>query len=134
MQVRSLESLRQSHQIQDAVGVLKIDTEGFDLEVLRGIGDLACDVVMTEFWDRQTDFGREGAANLDALVGQMRVCGYGWHIVVYKLSGKPISYYCNRRASVPGSWGNAIFFKDRGLFREALEWCSSALPVTHFRA
>lgn len=134
VQVRTLDSLRRSHEIPDAVGLLKIDTGAFTLDMLRGMVELASDVVMTEFRDRRLAFGRAATANhLDTIVDHMRGCGYGSHVVLYRVGDGPVSYYCHHRASVPDSWGHVVFFKDRTLFREALEWCSWVLPVTYFR-
>jgi FkbM family methyltransferase len=47
---RSLESLLNSGAIPDRVGVLKIDTEGHDMAVVRGMGRLLADIVMVEHW------------------------------------------------------------------------------------
>jgi FkbM family methyltransferase len=133
--VRSLQSLRQAGEIPAGIGVIKLDTEGYDLEVIRGMGDCSCQVLMANFWDRNMPFGKSGAMNrLDDLVAELRPRGYRWYIVIYRLEGKPISYYCNQPHSVGGSWGNAIFFKDQPIFQEALQWCSAVLPVTYFRS
>jgi FkbM family methyltransferase len=50
VQVRSLDSLRADGEIPGRVGVLKIDAEGADAEVLRGASGITADVVMVEFW------------------------------------------------------------------------------------
>jgi FkbM family methyltransferase len=47
---RSLGSLVGENEIPRRVGILKIDTEGHDLAVLRGMGPLEADVVMVEHW------------------------------------------------------------------------------------
>jgi FkbM family methyltransferase len=47
---RTLGTLVDDHRIPGHVGVLKIDTEGHDLEVLKGMGDLDADFVMVEHW------------------------------------------------------------------------------------
>jgi FkbM family methyltransferase len=47
---RSLASLVRSGEIPARVGILKIDTEGHDLAVVSGMGELTCDVVMVEHW------------------------------------------------------------------------------------
>ncbi len=85
VEVRSLESLQRQGEIPNGAGVLKIDTEGFDLEVIRGMGDGRFQVVMTEFWDPDHPFGRSGHGRLENLVTAMKGRGYGWHIVIYHL-------------------------------------------------
>ena len=135
VQVRSLESLRLANEIPTDIGLIKVDIEGYELEVIRGMGNCPCTVLMAEFWDRDMAFGKSGAMNrLDDLVAALRPLGYRWYIVIYRLDGKPISYYCNQPRSFGASWGNAIFFKDRPIFQEALQWCSAVLPATYFRS
>ncbi len=47
VKVRSLESLQKAGEIPESAGLLKIDTEGFDLNVIRGMGNGKFSVVMT---------------------------------------------------------------------------------------
>lgn len=47
---RSLDSLIRDQLIPSRVGLLKIDAEGTDLEVVRGMGALECDALMIELW------------------------------------------------------------------------------------
>jgi len=131
--VRTLESLRRSGEIPARAGLVKIDTEGFDLEVIRGFGGYPCPVVMTEFWDASHAFGRSGNGRLEAVAREMKNLGYEWYIVIYHLEeAAKISYYCNRFQTVPNSWGNAIFFRDHAIFLHAFHWCESTLvPTVH---
>lgn len=48
--LRSLQSLIDAREIPSSTGILKIDTEGHDLAVVRGMGSLAADIVMVEHW------------------------------------------------------------------------------------
>jgi hypothetical protein len=115
---------------------VKIDTEGFDLEVLNGMGDQNYPVVMAEFWDADSPFGQSGARNqLPEMVKAMKSKSYGWHIVMYRIWGSTeASYYCNHPFSVKNSWGNVFFFKDHGLFNEALKWCNATMPSTYLNS
>jgi len=47
---RSLQSLIDAGEIPSSTGVLKIDTEGHDLAVVRGMGSLVAEIVMVEHW------------------------------------------------------------------------------------
>jgi FkbM family methyltransferase len=134
VQVRSLESLRRNGEIPEGAGLLKIDTEGFDLEVMRGMGDGHFSVVMSEFWDAAHPFGRFATSRLEDLVREMKCRGYDWYIVIYHLDeSSTISYYCNRAQTVPNSWGNAVFFGDHAIFAKALRWCEEVLVATLYR-
>jgi FkbM family methyltransferase len=133
VRVRSLDSLVRANLVPSEVGLIKIDTEGNDLQVIRGMGACSSRVLMAEFWDSQMVFGRSGAMNrLSDLVGEVRSHGYLWHIIIYRSNNKPISYYCNQDRSVAESWGNVMCFKDKEIFEEARQWCSSVMPPTYF--
>ncbi len=133
--VKSLASLHQSGAIPGDISLVKIDTEGLDLEVVRGMGDFRYPVVAAEFWDKETPFGQAGVPyTLQSLVEEMRLRGYRYHIVLYRVWGHDqAAYYCNYGWSVPNSYGNSFFFRDYSLFTEAQEWCSAVLPKTYFK-
>jgi FkbM family methyltransferase len=134
VRVRSLESLRRTGEIPQSAGLLKIDTEGFDLEVIRGMGDARYPVVMTEFWDSEHPFGLSGNGKLQDTVAEMKARGYAWHVVIYHVDEtSTLSYYLNRDQTGPKSWGNAIFFQDHTVFVRAADWCEKVLPHTLHR-
>ena len=132
--VKTLASLHESADLPSDIGLVKIDTEGFDLEVIKGMEDFIYPVVVAEFWDANFPFGQSGAMNhLKDMVKEMRERNYRWHIVIYRIWGShDISYYCNSAYSLDNSWGNVFFFQDYAVFSEALKWCSSVMPATYF--
>jgi FkbM family methyltransferase len=117
------------------VSLVKIDTEGYDLEVIRGMGDHRYAVVTVEFWDAQIPFANGGLQySLDAMVSEMRERGYFWYIVIYRVWGQnQIAFFCNHERPVPNSWGNIFFFQERETFLQAQQWCAAVLPRTYFR-
>jgi FkbM family methyltransferase len=134
--VKTLAGLHDAGTLPSDIGLVKIDTEGYDLEVVRGMGERRYPVVATEFWDSEIPFGGSNQLyTVDSLVGEMRRRGYLWHIVLYRIWGQNQSgFYCNHDKSVPGTWGNVIFFRDYGVFSQAQSWCSAVLPRTYFKA
>jgi FkbM family methyltransferase len=132
--VKTLASLHQSGELPSHVGLVKIDTEGFDLEVIRGMGDLRYPVVVAEFWDPNFPFAQTGSMNcLKDMVPVMQQRGYSWYVIIYRIWGSSeISYYCNSAYSLDQSWGNIFFFRDHNVFSEALKWCSATMPATYF--
>src|SRR5262245_14090862 len=48
---RSLSSLVEDGTLPGEIGILKVATEGHDLEVVRGMGRLSAAVVMVGYWD-----------------------------------------------------------------------------------
>ncbi len=135
VQVRCLDSLHSAHEIPDDVSLVKIDTEGYDLEVIRGMRDHRYPVIVAEFWDDRMAFGKSGARNaLPALVQEMHTRGSPWFIVIYRVfpSDEKASFYCNLPDAVESSWGNVVFFQDHEIFERARRWCSATLPEAVF--
>ena len=132
--VTTLETLHQQQQVPSEVGLVKIDTEGFDLQVIQGMGDCRYPVVVAEFWDEKFPFGEFGVDNrLPSLVEAMKLRGYHWFIVIYRVfPNNEVSFYCNHLISVGSSWGNIFFFQEHSVFSEALKWCSCVMPATYF--
>jgi FkbM family methyltransferase len=132
-EVRSLETLQRDGVVPGQVGFLKVDTEGFDLQVLRGMGDGDFSVVMTEFWDEEHPFGRSGVGRPECLIKEMKGRGFLWYLMIYHLNDNAtVSFYCNRPQSIPGAWGNILFFRSNEVFREARRWCEAMLRPTLF--
>jgi FkbM family methyltransferase len=132
--VTTLETLHQQQQVPSEVGLVKIDTEGFDLQVIQGMGDYRYPVVVAEFWDEKFPFGEFGVDNrLPSLVEAMKLRRYHWFIVIYRVfPNNEVSFYCNHLISVGSSWGNVFFFQEHSVFSEALKWCSCVMPATYF--
>ena len=132
--VRSLDSMRKAGELPKEAGLLKIDTEGSDLQVIAGLGKQRPAAVTCEFWDEQFMFGQSPTANrLPELVRDMRSRGYAWHLVIYRVEGSfDISFYCNHPESIEKSWGNVFFFLERDVFQAARDWCAAVLPQTYF--
>ncbi|NCQ84017.1 MAG: FkbM family methyltransferase [Microcystis aeruginosa W13-18] len=134
--VKTLASLHDTEELPKDIGLVKIDTEGFDLEVIKGMGNYRYPVVVAEFWDQNFPFGRSGAMNqLPDLVNAMKERDYHWHLVIYRIWGSSdVSYYCNSAYSLDNSWGNVFFFQDYQVFHQALLWSASVMPATYFSA
>lgn len=132
--VRSLDSLHRTGEVPAEVGLVKIDTEGFDLEVVRGMGEHAYALVMAEFWDQDFVLARSGAVHrLDDLVAEMRRRGYPWHLALVRTEEAGVVHYvANLSTSVERSWGNVLFFRESSLFEQARSWCAATLPQALF--
>jgi FkbM family methyltransferase len=133
--VKTLADLHDGNVVPEDVSVVKIDTEGYDLEVIRGMGNRTYPVVGVEYWDTRIPFGKSGLLyTCESMVEEMRRRGYHWYIVIFRVWGQnQTGYYCNHDRPVPESWGNIYFFREREVFSHAREWCSAALPHTYFK-
>jgi FkbM family methyltransferase len=136
VKVRSLESLHDSAEIPADIGLVKIDTEGNDLDVIQGMGEHRYPVVMSEFWDAKVVFANSGANNsLPDMVKTMTQRGYYWYLVLYRVWGEnnSVSFYCNHPQSLESTWGNVFFFQQHEIFAHARDWCAAILPPTYFK-
>jgi FkbM family methyltransferase len=131
--VKKLADLHQAGVVPENIGIVKIDTEGFDLEVIRGMDEHRYPVVVAEFWDEKTPLAGGSLYTLDTLVGEMRQRGYTWHTVLHQVwMGTQRGFYSNSRRTAPNTWGNVFFFRDYAFFAQAQAWCSAMLPRTFF--
>jgi FkbM family methyltransferase len=132
--VRTIESMVKSGELPPRIDFLKVDTEGFDLEVIKGLGDIRPAVVQSEFWGDEFVFLRyeENRQNLPSsaeIVREMRNRDYFWNIIVFRIEAENYVRFGTNLASAPKkAWGNILFFRDHHLFLEALRWCQGALP------
>lgn len=133
--VKTIATLQKEGAVPADLGIIKIDTEGYDLEVVRGMGGCSYPVVGIEFWDTRIPFGKSGLLyTFEAAVAEMRKLGYRWFIVLYRIWGRNhTAFYSNHGRAVPESWGNVFFFRDYETFAQGQAWCSAALPRTYFK-
>jgi FkbM family methyltransferase len=131
--VRTLSSLFAEGALPKAISLLKIDTEGFDLEVIRGMGDLRPAVVQAEFWGDDFLFvryeGETRPASSREIVSEMRSRGYWWNLIIFRIEGEFAIRFTSNLANAPKrAWGNILFFEHFDLFSIAHRWCQAALP------
>jgi FkbM family methyltransferase len=132
--VRTIESLVKGGELPGQIDFLKVDTEGFDLEVIKGLGNIRPAVVQTEFRGDEIVFVRneENRQNLISsveTVREMRNRNYFWSIIVFRTEAENCVRFGTNLASAPkNAWGNMLFFRDHSLFLEALRWCQGVLP------
>lgn len=106
---RSLASLCTEGLIEMELGILKIDTEGNDLRVLRGAGPVRADVVLCEFFTKGIYNGWEEAAP-GGLIARAQQLGYEWWIAVRRRDAAEIVSLGTTSFS-DREWGNLIFLR-----------------------
>jgi FkbM family methyltransferase len=104
---RSLGSLHAEGIIDVTPGIVKIDTEGNDLRVLRGLGPVRPEVLMCEFFTPGVYAGWEEAAP-DGLIKLARELGYEWWLAVRRKGTVEVVTLCPT-AFGREEWGNLIF-------------------------
>ena len=111
IQVTRLSECLRRKLVPEDISLVKIDTEGFDLEVVKGADAWSYPLVCMEFWDAAIPFSESTTSySIEDAVMLMRSHGYFWHVVIYRVWGKDLTaFYCNSFERVPHSWGNIIF-------------------------
>ncbi|HEY0790885.1 MAG TPA: FkbM family methyltransferase [Chthoniobacterales bacterium] len=132
--VRTISALVEAGEIPAAIDFLKVDTEGFDLEVIKGLGDLRPQIVQTEFWGKGFVFVRNEPdptllVNSREVIENMRGRGYLWNLVVFRVEGSEfVRLATNLAEAPPRTWGNILFFREHAIYREGFRWAQGSLP------
>jgi FkbM family methyltransferase len=116
VQRRTLGSLVAEGALPGSAGVLKVDTEGSDLEVLRGMGALDCEVVMLEHWADLPDLLGPCPWTIEEVRATLAPHGLSRFVaIVHDEAGTRLRWDDERIE--PGAWGNLIFAADEILDR-----------------
>lgn len=114
--LRSLGSLIDAGELPRRAGILKIDTEGHDLAVVRGMGPLEADVVMVEHWvDLPHGLGRCPWTVQDMLA-ELEPRGFS-HFAFISHRGEFVTLKWDDAEVERGAMGNLIFLHDSVLAR-----------------
>jgi FkbM family methyltransferase len=105
---RSLASLVEEQAIPRDVGLLKIDTEGGDLAVLMGMGDLNPTLILVECWDSMEATTGGSPYTLQDLVDVLAPRGFGDFAFVKRHDEFEV-IETNDVHTRAGDWGNVLF-------------------------
>jgi FkbM family methyltransferase len=108
---RTLDALVAENIVPEQVGVLKIDTERSDLDVIRGSSRLIGEIVMLEFWDEVLETVGPSSYRLSDVAELLCGRGYG-NFAVIKRYDEFETIQLNSAETRAGEWGNAIFVHD----------------------
>lgn len=127
IQTVSLDDLVSQGELPRQIHYLKIDTEGHDLEVLRGASRLDCEVISVEFWCEHHNLGTSPSPP-EAMVELLKSRGYEQFIVLSREDNQPPTYLFSSLSGLGSrSWGNIFFYKhsQTRLFAESVQLCQS---------
>ena len=104
---RSLQSLLNEGTIEKDIGILKIDTEGNDLQILKGMGEVCPEVIICEFFTKGLFAGWE-QGDPRALITKIEQFGFSHYLAVKRCADRElVSFspvvFCEKQ------WGNLIF-------------------------
>lgn len=112
VQCRSVHSLAQQGEVAVEVGILKTDTEGNDLYVLRGLGAMRPEVLVCEYFCPGVYQGwPDGAPG--PMVAHMQALGYRHWLATKRVPNSELEFLeLNPGAYAKSQWGNLFFFRD----------------------
>lgn len=111
VETASLSDLVQQGTLPREIDFLKVDTEGHDLMVLKGVGDLRPRIIVTEYWDSLPDTSGQNLYTLADLVRWGHSNGYKSTLVIRR-QGAIETLEIGSSWTRPGDWGNIFFFRD----------------------
>jgi len=107
---KTLKSLLNEGIIEKNCGILKIDTEGNDLHVLKGMGELRPEVVICEFFTKGLFAGWE-QGNPQGLINEAKKLGYKHYVSVKRYNGRELVSF-SPAVFYDQQWGNLFFLND----------------------
>lgn len=110
VETSSLSDLVDQDIIPTDIHFLKIDTDGHDLSVLNGLGNLRPRVIMAEYWDSLPETSGNNPYQLTGLAGWSVAHGYTRMIVVRR-HGRIELVELDTPWTLPGDWGNVFFIR-----------------------
>lgn len=122
---RTLASMVADGSLPAHVGVLKVDTEGHDLEVVRGLGALRPEIIMVEYWLDLPDTSGTCPWRLPQLLELLQPLGYRFHVFVARHEGFE-SVHLQPTEAIPGEWGNVILVHEDVLHDDMIAACGAA--------
>ena len=106
----SLADLAAEGVFSKGIDFLKIDTDGHDLSVLEGLGELRPHIILAEYWDSLPDTSGKNIYSLNDLSNWARNHGYGRMIVVRRHARIEL-VELDAPLTLEGDWGNVFFFR-----------------------
>lgn len=107
----ALGGLAVDKQLPEEIDFLKVDTDGHDLAVLRGLEGLRPRFILAEYWDTLPETSGQNLYSLADLQTWAAGCGYG-HCVVIRRHGRLESLEWDAPWTQVGDWGNVLFVRD----------------------
>jgi len=100
--------------LPEEAGLLKIDAEGGDLEVVEGIDRARYEFVVIEFWQEGHVFANENTAQRTrTALGILEDLGYRQAVALQRENGSVLAEpVTNFNACVKGSWGNIVLARE----------------------
>lgn len=130
VQKTSLNDYCKLEEINKKIDLLKIDTDGHDLQVLHGLGDIRPAAIIAEYWDNLPATSGRNIYTLADMSNWANEHGYSRNIVIRR-NGRIQEICFNTSWSVDGDWGNVIFFHNSSNIDELLSFSEKLAKNCH---
>lgn len=128
---RSLHSLVKEGLLPPRAGLLKVDAEGHDFAVLKGMpSGTPYEIVMHEFWSNDFVFASPEFPSQEEIVRFMRTQGYAFSISLVRFSAGELKFTVNMPNRDTNTWGNTLYLRERDLFENAYAFMRSTMSQT----
>lgn len=111
VECKALDALAKEGVINSYIGIIKTDTEGNDLNVIRGMGALTAEVLMCEFFTTGLYSGWQDA-HPEKLIAEASKKGFDRYIAVKRRADSEI-VTLSPSCFIDQQWGNLIFMTER---------------------
>jgi FkbM family methyltransferase len=111
VQCRSLNSLLDEGMISQSIGVIKIDTEGNDLNVLKAMDKVTTEILMCEYFMPEIYAGWE-LGHPNGLIEQAKKLGFNQCISIRRIANTEL-VSLNNLSFIDKEWGNLVFISDK---------------------
>ncbi len=112
-------------------GILKVDTEGYDLSVLAGATLIDAEALFVEFWDAAHPFNNDKVANklsdYEDFIDRKR---YPYCILMWRGSDEnAFGLISDPKSTPPGSWGSVLYLQDQSTYEAVLRFARQLYGV-----
>lgn len=129
VQVRTISSLAKEGRLPDKAGLLKVDAEGYDLAVFKGMSGMSgYEILMSEFWSPDFVFATPGIPDHDVVCKYLAGVGYPFSISIVRRTDRSLCWTVNMPVALRQTWGNTLYFRDAALFQAAMSFISKLIP------
>lgn len=129
VQVRTISSLAKEGRLPDTAGLLKVDAEGYDLSVFKGMNGMSgYEILMSEFWSPDFVFATPGIPDHEAVCKYLAGTGYPFSISIVRRADRSLCWTANMPVALRQTWGNTLYFRDAALFQAAISFVSKFIP------
>lgn len=127
VETRTIDSLIADGSLPPDFFLLKIDTEGAEFSVLKGMSTASPDIICLEYWSDDVGFRSEDIPPVSTIIEEMSARGYPYHLTLFQTPEMSWPTWELGFSNGSRSYGNLFFFQESAPFQIATQWCHHLL-------